>query len=85
MYLKPNGIGIGRFAKAIGYSRKHVSAVINGRSRFDAEFAARVGKALGTSTELWIGLQGATDAYKADRATRNWKPAERFAPAAAHD
>jgi addiction module HigA family antidote len=78
MYLAPRGLSVTRFARAVECSRKLMSGIINGSVRLEPEIAARVAKVLGTSTELWVGLQAGVDAFDAERAARSWKPQEVF-------
>lgn len=61
-------------SRAVGISRKHMSDIVNGRSRIEPRIAARLAKALGTTTALWLNLQAAVDAWDADREARAWKP-----------
>jgi antitoxin HigA-1 len=82
LFLEPRGIGIGEFAAAIELSRKHVSQIVNGKSRIEPRTAARIAKALGTSTRIWLDLQAAVDAWDAQREAQDWKPTRTF-PAAA--
>jgi addiction module HigA family antidote len=82
LFLEPRGIGISEFAEALDLSRKHVSQIVNGRSRIEPRTAARIAKALGTSTRIWLDLQAAVDAWDAEQEARGWKPGRTF-PAAA--
>ncbi|MGQ0663714.1 MAG: HigA family addiction module antitoxin [Pseudomonadota bacterium] len=77
-YLRPRGISIAKLAAAVGYSRKHLGDIVNGKVRLDANLAARLAKVLGTSAQLWVNLQANVDAYDAERAARRWKPAAVF-------
>jgi plasmid maintenance system antidote protein VapI len=44
--------------------------------------AARLGKTLGTSTDIWLDLQAAVDAWDADQEARDWRPVRVFHAAA---
>ena len=46
MYLKPLNITVTQTAKALGVSRKHVSAIVNGRSPVTPDMALRLASAL---------------------------------------
>lgn len=81
-YLDERGVSIAALARAIGVSRKHMSDIVNGRSRIEPSTAARLAKVFGTSTALWLNLQAAVDAWDADREARSWKPLARFSDAA---
>ena len=76
LYLLPRGISISAFARAIGCSRKHMSNIVNGHVRLEPEIAAKIAKALGTSTDLWLNLQKAVDVFDANLAIRDWEPLE---------
>ena len=56
-FLRPAGITQERFAKALGVSRRTVNEIVRGRRSVTAEMALRLSKVLGTSAELWLGLQ----------------------------
>ncbi|HEY1430946.1 MAG TPA: HigA family addiction module antitoxin [Stellaceae bacterium] len=68
LYLEPRGITITDLAAAAGLSRKHVSDIIHGRAGITAETAVRLGRALGTSAGMWLGLQHDVDLYDAEAA-----------------
>ena len=68
LYLDPRGITITDLAAAAGLSRKHVSDIIHGRAEITAETAVRLGRALGTSAGMWLGLQHDVDLYDAEAA-----------------
>ena len=81
-YLDERGVSVAALGRAIGVSRKHMSDIVNGRSRIEPAVAARLSRVFGTSTALWLNLQAAVDAWDADRAARSWKPLTRFSDAA---
>jgi addiction module HigA family antidote len=62
LYLAPHEISIAKFAEACGVTRKHMSAIINGRAAITAEMAT----ALGTTPQFWLNLQSAVDLYDAE-------------------
>lgn len=82
LFLDDRKISVAALAKAIGYSRKHVSQIVNGKARIEPAMAARLGKTLGTSTEIWLDLQAAVDAWDATQEAREWKPSQTFHAAA---
>jgi antitoxin HigA-1 len=65
LYLQPNHITQEILADAAGLSRKHISAIVNGRARIAAESAARIAAALGTTAQYWLNLQNAVDLWDA--------------------
>lgn len=73
-YLDPRGISVAEFARAVECSRKHMSNVVHGRARVEANLAARIARALGTTPQFWLNLQNAVDVYEAEHALRDWKP-----------
>jgi len=77
-YLEPRNITITAFAEAVGRSRKHISQIVNGNARIEAELAARIGEVLGTSAELWLNLQNKVDLYNAEQNLKSWKPKKRY-------
>jgi len=78
LYLKRSGITIKAFAEAIGCTPKHVSNVIHGKARIEAELATRIAAVLGTTIELWLRLQNTTDMWNARRKMKGWKPHRTF-------
>jgi addiction module HigA family antidote len=77
-YLEPRDITISAFAGAVDVSRKHMSEIVNGHARIEPDLAARMAKVLGTTTDLWINLQAAVDAFDATLASKSWKPKKTF-------
>ena len=82
LFLEQRKISVSSLAEAIGVSRKHMSRIVNGKARLEPAIAARLGKALGTSAQIWVDLQAELDAWDAELEMRYWKPARIF-PAAA--
>ena len=64
LYL-PEGMSVSEAAKKLGVSRQTLSAIINGRAGISAEMAMRLSKALGTSPDLWLGMQMKYDLWQA--------------------
>src|SRR5438132_11634510 len=67
LYLAPHNISIAKFAEAVGVSRKHMSAIVNGRASITAETATRIAVVLGTTAQYWLNLQNAVDLYDAEQ------------------
>ncbi len=53
----PEHLTLIEVAKRLGVTRHTLSAILNGRSGVSAEMAVRLSKALGTTADLWLGLQ----------------------------
>ncbi len=66
-FMKPMDISINRLARAIHVSPGRISAIVNGKRAITADTALRLSRYLGTSSELWIGLQGEFDLRVAKR------------------
>lgn len=64
-YLAPRGISVTRFAQATGLTRKHISAIVNGRAAITAETAMRFALVLGNSAQFWLNQQSAVDLFDA--------------------
>lgn len=79
LFLKPRGIKQADFHQAINLSAKQLSLIINGHAPITPEVAVKIGRALGTSSEVWIGMQRAVDIYDAEEKLRRWKPSISFA------
>ena len=52
-------------AQKLAVSRQSLSAILNGRAGISAEMAVRLSKALGTSADLWLGMQMQYDLWQA--------------------
>lgn len=70
MYLEPMGISITKAADALGVSRKHVSAIVNGRVPVTPDMAVRLAGVFGTEPEIWINLQAQHDLWVVSKQTR---------------
>jgi addiction module HigA family antidote len=67
LWLIPEQITISRAAEALDVSRKHLSAILNGRSNITPEMALRLEIAFGASAESWLGHQMAYDLWIAEQ------------------
>jgi antitoxin HigA-1 len=54
-------------ARMLGISRQHFYDILKERKPVSAAVAARLGKLLGNSPLFWIRMQGAYDAWHAER------------------
>lgn len=57
-------------AEHLGVTRAALSRILNGSAGISAEMALRLSEALGTSPELWIGMQSKYDLWLASRKRR---------------
>lgn len=64
MYLEPMGVTITRAAEALGVSRKHVSAIVNGSASLTPDVAARLAAVFGPDVQFWINLQAQFDVWE---------------------
>jgi len=65
LYLTAHDISIAKFAEAVGVSRKHMSAIVNGRAAITADTATKMAVVLGTTAQFWLNLQNAVDLHDA--------------------
>lgn len=65
--LEPAKITITDAAKALGVSRKTLSAILNGRSGVSPEMAIRLSIAFDTSAESWLNQQLQYDLWRAEQ------------------
>ncbi len=63
LYLVPLGVTATQAADALGVSRKHVSAIINGRASVTPDMAVRLAAVFDTSAEIWMNLQAQHDLW----------------------
>lgn len=66
-FLKPLNMAPGRLAKACGLPRTRIERIANEATSITADTALRLGKALGTSAQLWLNLQNSHDVQIAER------------------
>ena len=57
-------------AKHLGVTRATLSRILNGNAGISAEMAIRLAEALGTTPELWAGMQSQYDLWQASRKHR---------------
>jgi antitoxin HigA-1 len=57
-------------AEQLGVTRAALSRILNGSAAISAEMALRLSEALGTSPDLWIGMQAKYDLWQASRKQR---------------
>lgn len=57
-------------AKHLGVTRVALSRILNGSAGISAEMALRLSDALGTTPELWTGMQAQYDLWKAAKKRR---------------
>jgi addiction module HigA family antidote len=75
MYLRPMHVTITQAADALGVSRKHISAIVNGRASVSPDMAMRLAAAFVTEPEFWINLQAQHDLWVvSQKAPPNVKP-----------
>jgi addiction module HigA family antidote len=66
-FLKPLKLSAGRLAKVCGVPRTRIERLADEQTGVTADTALRLGKALGTSAQLWLNLQNAYDVRVAER------------------
>jgi len=57
-------------AKHLGVTRAALSRILNGSTGISADMALRLSEALGTSPELWMGMQSQFDLWNASKKRR---------------
>jgi addiction module HigA family antidote len=65
--LEPLGLSVTAAAKALGVSRKTLSALLNGRAGVSPEMSIRLSIAFGTSAESWLAQQMHYDLWQAEQ------------------
>lgn len=65
--LEPLGLSVTSAAKALGVSRKTLSAVINGHAGVSPEMAIRLSIAFNTSAESWVNQQAQYELWQAEQ------------------
>lgn len=65
--LEPLGLSVTDAAKALGLSRKTLSAILNARAGISPEMAIRLLIAFGISVESWLRQQSQYDLWHAEQ------------------
>jgi addiction module HigA family antidote len=71
--LGPLELSVTDAAKALGVSRKTLSAVLNGRAGISPEMAVRLSIAFDTSAESWLNQQVQYDLWVAEKRRKSLK------------
>lgn len=64
------GVFVTAAARSLGVTRTTLSRILNGNSGISADMALRLEAALGTSAEMWIGIQTQYDLWIASQTER---------------
>jgi addiction module HigA family antidote len=67
LYLEPMGVTVTQAADALRVSRKHLSAIVNGRVPVTPDMAMRLAAVFATEPELWVNLQAQFDLWQVGR------------------
>jgi len=65
--LEPLDLSVTEAAKALGVSRKTLSAILNGRAGISPEMAVRLSIAFDTTSESWLNQQTQYDLWNAEK------------------
>ena len=65
--LEPLNISVTAAAKALGVSRKTLSAIVNGHAGISPEMAVRLSIAFDTTSESWLNQQTQFDLWQAEQ------------------
>ncbi len=71
--LVPLELSVTDAAKALGVSRKTLSAVLNGRAGISPEMAVRLSIAFDTTAESWLNQQVQYDLWLAEKRRKSLK------------
>jgi addiction module HigA family antidote len=71
--LEPLGLSVTDAAKALGVSRKTLSALLNGRAGISPEMAIRLSIAFDTTAESWLNQQVQFDLWQARKRRKSLK------------
>lgn len=58
-------------ASRLGVTRAYLSRILHGQASISADMALRLSALLGTSAELWLGMQSAYDLWQAEQKPRH--------------
>ena len=77
--LEPLELTVTKAARALGVSRKTLSAILNGRSGISPEMAIRLSIAFDTSAESWLNQQAQYDLWVVRQKLSDFKVERLFA------
>jgi antitoxin HigA-1 len=63
-------ISVTQAAAQLGVTRAYLSRILHGHASISADMALRLSDLLGTSAELWLGMQSAYDLWQAAQQPR---------------
>ncbi|MDR0775318.1 MAG: HigA family addiction module antidote protein [Azonexus sp.] len=66
----PEGMTVTQAAAALQINRVTLSSLLNGKSSVTANIALRLAAWLGTSADMWIGMQAQWDLWQAEQQPR---------------
>lgn len=69
--LEPLNLTVTEAARALGVSRKTLSAILNGRAGISPEMAVRLSIAFDTTAESWLSQQIQYDLWHAERGRKS--------------
>lgn len=64
------GVSVTQAARQLGVTRACLSRILHGHAGISADMALRLSALLGTSAELWLGMQTAHDLWLASQQPR---------------
>jgi len=73
--LEPLGLSVTDAARALGISRKTLSAILNGRAGISPEMAVRLSIAFNTTAESWLNQQVQYDLWQAEKRRKSLRVA----------
>lgn len=81
-FMKPLGLSQCGLGRALGVSPRRINEIVHGKRAVTADTALRLARYLGTSAELWMGLQAdyeldVAEREVAERISREVRPLER--------
>lgn len=68
--LEAEGISVTEAAKQLGVSRVTLSRLLNGKTGVSVDMALRLSQWLGTTPEVWLRMQEASDLWQAKKNKR---------------
>jgi addiction module HigA family antidote len=63
-------VSVTQAAALLGVTRAYLSRILHGHASISADMALRLSDLLGTSAELWLGMQSAYDLWQAAQQPR---------------
>jgi len=65
VYMAELNLNQSQLAVKLGCAHRKINEIVNGKRSITADFAIALERAIGTSADMWVAMQGAWDLHQA--------------------